>query len=262
LTEPTSYDSFGNATNNLSTRYQFTGREFDNFTGLHYYRARWYDGNLGRFISEDPIGFGGGDINLYGYVRNNSIRHRDPSGKQILPAEEELLEVLTEEEIEELREEYREAFGEPFGFGAGYDPVVQRMVWNTNERMLERWGLPCSLAPDSEPSMGPAGTNLNTNSARGNYGIYEITIDEETYKFGKADLNRVTKSTNQPTRLHQQVRKLQELNPDSNVFGRVIRELPNSTTRQAKAVESSIIQDYFDRNAYVPRGNSRSFKPR
>jgi RHS repeat-associated protein len=84
LTEQTAYDSFGNATNNLSTRYQYTGREFDNFTGLHYYRARWYDGNLGRFISEDPIGFGGGDVNLYGYVGNNSVMLTDPSG-EIVP---------------------------------------------------------------------------------------------------------------------------------------------------------------------------------
>ncbi|MBK8812766.1 MAG: hypothetical protein IPN69_18825 [Acidobacteria bacterium] len=78
--EQTAYDSFGNATNQLSTRYAFTGREFDNFTGLHYYRARWYDGNLGRFISEDPIGFAGGDVNLYGYVWNNSIKLVDPFG--------------------------------------------------------------------------------------------------------------------------------------------------------------------------------------
>jgi len=75
-----SYDSFGNATGNLNTRYQYTGREVDNFTGLQYNRARWYDGNLGRFISEDPIGFGGGDINLFGYVSNNTLRYSDPSG--------------------------------------------------------------------------------------------------------------------------------------------------------------------------------------
>jgi len=81
LTEQTSYDSFGNATTNLSTRYQFTGREYDNFTGLYFYRARWYDLNLGRFISEDPIGFAGGDINLYGYVGNNPIQYKDPTGK-------------------------------------------------------------------------------------------------------------------------------------------------------------------------------------
>ena len=66
LSASTNYDSFGNATNaNFPTRYQFTGREFDSFTGLHYYRNRWYDANLGRFISEDPIGFAGGDVNLF-----------------------------------------------------------------------------------------------------------------------------------------------------------------------------------------------------
>ncbi|HNQ16169.1 MAG TPA: RHS repeat-associated core domain-containing protein [Pyrinomonadaceae bacterium] len=43
VTSSASYDSFGNATGNLATRYRFTGREYDDFTGLHYYRARWYD---------------------------------------------------------------------------------------------------------------------------------------------------------------------------------------------------------------------------
>ncbi len=79
-TEQTSYDSFGNATTNLSTRYQYTGREYDSFSGFHYYRARWYDANLGRFVSEDPIGFESGDVNLYGYVKNNSANRSDPLG--------------------------------------------------------------------------------------------------------------------------------------------------------------------------------------
>jgi len=80
LTSSASYDSFGNTTGNLDSRYQFTGREFDNFTGLHYYRARFYDANLGRFISEDPIGFRGGDVNLYGYVGNKPLNFFDPFG--------------------------------------------------------------------------------------------------------------------------------------------------------------------------------------
>ncbi len=60
----------------------FTGREYDNFTGLYYYRARMYDQNLGRFTSEDPIGFEGGDVNLYGYVHNRPTMFRDPLGLQ------------------------------------------------------------------------------------------------------------------------------------------------------------------------------------
>lgn len=63
------YDSFGNpsASANL-TRYTYTGREFDSDTGLYYYRARWYDPQVGRFISEDPIGLSGG-INQFAYSR-------------------------------------------------------------------------------------------------------------------------------------------------------------------------------------------------
>jgi len=45
-----------------------------------YYRARMYDPKLGRFISEDPIGFAGGDINLYGYVANQPTKFTDPNG--------------------------------------------------------------------------------------------------------------------------------------------------------------------------------------
>jgi RHS repeat-associated protein len=76
----TNYDSFGNATNaSFPTRYQFTGREFDSLTGLQFSRARWYDGNLGRFISEDPIGLVGG-INQFAYANNNASNLADPSG--------------------------------------------------------------------------------------------------------------------------------------------------------------------------------------
>ena len=60
----------------------FTGREYDSYLELQYSRARMYDPKLGRFISEDPIGFAGGDVNLYGYVRNMPLWYRDPRGLQ------------------------------------------------------------------------------------------------------------------------------------------------------------------------------------
>lgn len=87
LTAQTGYDAFGSATNAaFPTRYQFTGRERDDFTGLMHYRARHYDPKLGRFISEDPIGFAGGDVNLYGYVGNRPLALRDPTGTVAIPA--------------------------------------------------------------------------------------------------------------------------------------------------------------------------------
>ena len=61
----------------------FTGREYDSETGLYFYRARYYDPKIGRFISEDPIGFQGGDLNLYAYVRNNPVNRTDPYGEKV-----------------------------------------------------------------------------------------------------------------------------------------------------------------------------------
>jgi RHS repeat-associated protein len=58
---------------------RFTGREEDG-TALNYYRARYYHPGLQRFISEDPIGFAGGDTNLYAYVANNPLLFVDPFG--------------------------------------------------------------------------------------------------------------------------------------------------------------------------------------
>jgi len=48
--------------------------------GLYYMRARFYDPAVKRFISEDPLGFDGGDLNLYAYVGNNPIMGVDPWG--------------------------------------------------------------------------------------------------------------------------------------------------------------------------------------
>ncbi|MGF1679054.1 MAG: RHS repeat domain-containing protein [Candidatus Methylacidiphilales bacterium] len=67
----TDYSSFGaiiSQTNpDQADQFGFTGREFDEETGLYYYRARVYDANLGRFISQDPIGFGAEDVSLSAY---------------------------------------------------------------------------------------------------------------------------------------------------------------------------------------------------
>jgi RHS repeat-associated protein len=80
------YDAFGNITNesNPSAKflYAYTGREWDADVDIYYYRARWYDPAVGRFLSEDPIGFAAGDTNLQRYVSNSSTIFVDPSGLQ------------------------------------------------------------------------------------------------------------------------------------------------------------------------------------
>jgi RHS repeat-associated protein len=78
------YDSYGNVTTSggaVANLFQYAAREFDTETSLYYYRARYYDPSLGRFISEDPIRFHGG-LNYYRYVFNHIVNYRDPSGLQ------------------------------------------------------------------------------------------------------------------------------------------------------------------------------------
>jgi RHS repeat-associated protein len=76
------YESFGATSTSgpaSASPAQYTGRENDG-TGLYYYRAQYYDPRLQRFISEDPFGFGGADVNLHAYGGNNPTGYRDPSG--------------------------------------------------------------------------------------------------------------------------------------------------------------------------------------
>ncbi len=58
----------------------YTGRERDTESDLQYNRARYYDADAGRWISEDPIGFSAGDTNLARYVSNSPTNATDPSG--------------------------------------------------------------------------------------------------------------------------------------------------------------------------------------
>lgn len=48
-----------------------------NRAGLYYFNARWYDAELGRFISEDPVKDG---LNWYAYCSNNPLVFTDPTG--------------------------------------------------------------------------------------------------------------------------------------------------------------------------------------
>ncbi|HMH49282.1 MAG TPA: kelch repeat-containing protein [Candidatus Acidoferrum sp.] len=80
-----SYEPFGRTTSTLGTSsnsIDYTGREDDGL-GLKYYRARYYHPQVQRFISEDPLQFGGGDANLYAYVRNAPTTYIDPLGLDI-----------------------------------------------------------------------------------------------------------------------------------------------------------------------------------
>ena len=77
--------SFGNllaSSGNLLNSFRYTGREFDPETSLYYYRARYYDPQAGRFISEDPLRFGA-SVNFYPYALGNPVIYVDPDGMDV-----------------------------------------------------------------------------------------------------------------------------------------------------------------------------------
>ena len=64
----------------VTSRLRLPGQIVDEETGLHYNWHRYYDSEIGRYVTEDPIGFVGGYPNLYLYSTSDPINHYDPKG--------------------------------------------------------------------------------------------------------------------------------------------------------------------------------------
>jgi RHS repeat-associated protein len=83
ISEEIHYDEWGNITSDTSAGFQpfgFAGCLFDSDSKLCHFGSRDYDASVGRWLTKDPILFGGGDSNLYGYVLSDPINWIDPSG--------------------------------------------------------------------------------------------------------------------------------------------------------------------------------------
>ena len=82
------YDTFGQVTQDTNPGFQpfgFAGGLYDSDTGLVRFGARDYDAETGRWTAKDPIGFDGGDANLYTYVGNDPVNFVDLEGKFAIP---------------------------------------------------------------------------------------------------------------------------------------------------------------------------------
>jgi RHS repeat-associated protein len=128
------YDAFGNleATSfeTVANPYGFSGRERDAESGLMFYRARYYDPKIGRFISEDPIGFHSGDSNLYRYVANGPNLYVDPQG---LTGEEKVVSAASIGGLQALRKGLVCAFG---GIASIMELVGENMKWQSSARIV------------------------------------------------------------------------------------------------------------------------------
>ena len=132
------YDSYGRrlaVAESVIQPFSYTGREYDGESGLYYYRARYFDANTGRFLSEDPIGFAGQDQNLYRYVLNNPINFNDSEGTN--PAK--IIEWLIKQAWKQLGKI----------FGKKNDPTTTDGLDNPLERDSDGDGEPNFMDPDS-----------------------------------------------------------------------------------------------------------------
>ncbi|MBU2431296.1 MAG: hypothetical protein KKH99_11455, partial [Proteobacteria bacterium] len=77
-------DTFGyvisDSNPNFAVPFGFAGGLYDADTGLVRFGYRDYDPDTGRWTAKDPIGFSGGDTDLYGYVLNDPVNFVDPEG--------------------------------------------------------------------------------------------------------------------------------------------------------------------------------------
>jgi RHS repeat-associated protein len=81
------YDAFGRVLNETGAAFQpfgFAGGLYDADTKLVRFGARDYDPGMGRWTNKDPIGFAGGDTNVYAYVGNDPVNLTDPTGLSVL----------------------------------------------------------------------------------------------------------------------------------------------------------------------------------
>jgi RHS repeat-associated protein len=152
------YDAFGKIINQqgyVQNPFTFTGRELDPETGLYYFRARYYDPELGRFLSVDPDylkSLEPLELNPYLYVRNNPLLYTDPMGLGDWTPAEQLWSA--ENHYQSLLQQAADV-GKPGGF-ASQAPPAQQAAWrNTYLESAEQFKAQAEYIRNHNPGVSP-----------------------------------------------------------------------------------------------------------
>ncbi len=143
------YTAFGEAQIQIETvtnHLRFPGQYFDAETGWHYNYQRFYVPHIARYSQIDPIGFAGGDMDLYAYVWNNPGNWLDPWGL----SERDVWNILqtawaTKRHLNETGQRHNNPFYNNFMSGVGSSYLACGDQWNrvymalTNQDFDDPW---------------------------------------------------------------------------------------------------------------------------
>ena len=144
VVEQITYDAWGTITSDSNPGFQpfgFAGGLYDADTGLVHFGARDYDPAIGRWTARDPLGFAGGDTNLYGYVLQDPVNLEDPSGLFLWPWESPVtVEGGTQAQQQVIQADARLIFSTPRGqwlmheiVGPWYEPGNPQTIHLNNQ---------------------------------------------------------------------------------------------------------------------------------
>ena len=209
------FDEFGYVltdTNPGFIPFGFAGGLYDVTTGLVRFGARDYDPSTGRWTAKDPIGFGGGDANLYGYAFSDPINFIDPDGLAVVytgPAPTQVYQDAAQiraqghqqfpgEANSSARHAYgaeqmTERYGPDVARGFGALNEVQGFLWHDLWRLRDRiagrspWAFQWQDLKDNETGIARGACTYNAQRAaeRRTSASRAVVVAASTYAVGR-----------------------------------------------------------------------------
>jgi RHS repeat-associated protein len=200
-----SYTPYGEKLNATEGKTGYTGHAYDAESGLVYMQARYYDPQLARFLSTDPVGFDPGNtfsFSRYAYANNNPYRYIDPDGRDNV-AVVTGSRLSTSNDISHWRGQYTiheySVYRTPNGTPAWAANLVGRVLGDKVGSFEVSWNARSSDARNRGTVLGDSSKIAEVSLGEGRHPIQVTDI-------GRAKEDVLTQVTNGETIMRTQIR--------------------------------------------------------